>query len=87
MENPFEIIMKQINSLEEQISELKDYITNPKNIPEKELISREEAAELLHVNSTTIHRWTIKGKLKKYGLGGSVYYKRSEIMDAVKLLN
>lgn len=53
---------------------------------EKELLTRPETAELLQVKSATLNRWTINGKLKQYGIGGRVYYKRSEVLDAVKPL-
>lgn len=59
---------------------------NPSQTTEKELITRHEAAKLLNVNITTIHRWTEKGKLKPYGIGGRVYFKKGEVLDSVKPL-
>lgn len=53
---------------------------------QKELITRKEVAKLLNVNITTIHRWTERGKLKSYGMGGRVYYKKGEVLDSVKPL-
>jgi excisionase family DNA binding protein len=52
-----------------------------------ELLSREQASELLHINLSTLWAWTKKGKISAYGISGSRrYYKRSEIMEALKLL-
>ena len=54
---------------------------------ENEILTRSETAKLFQVNVATLHRWTIKGKLKQYGIGGRTYYKRSEVLEAVKPLN
>ncbi len=52
-----------------------------------ELLSREQAAELLHINLSTIWHWQKKGKIKCYGISGARrYYKRSELMNALKQL-
>lgn len=76
---------EQINTLfqglENQIKELKQNF-EPK-VP-TELLTRNETAELLKCDLSTIHNWTVKGKLIPYGICGRVYYKRSEI-EAVLL--
>ena len=52
-----------------------------------ELLSREQVADLLQINLSTLWHWQNKGKIKAYGISGSRrYFKRSEIMDALKLL-
>jgi excisionase family DNA binding protein len=52
-----------------------------------ELLTREQAAELLHINLSTLWSWTSKGKISAYGISGARrYYKRSELMDALKKL-
>ena len=48
-----------------------------------ELLTRNEVAEMLKCDLSTIHNWTVKGKLKKYCLGDRVYYKRSEVEKAL----
>lgn len=58
-----------------------------KPIEPEELLTRKEAAEMLKVNLSTIHNHTKKGKLKAYGLGYRVYYKRSEIERSLIPLN
>ena len=50
---------------------------------DNELLSREETAKLLKINSTTLWHWTKKGKLLAYGIGNRVYYKRGEIMNSL----
>lgn len=48
----------------------------------EELLTRTEAAKFLKINLTTLWIWSKKGKLKSYGIGNRVYYKRSEIEQA-----
>ena len=40
-----------------------------------EYLTRNEVKELLHINLSTVHNWTKKGKLKSYGIGNRIYYK------------
>lgn len=52
-----------------------------------ELLTREDTCELLSINPSTLWAWTNKGVIKAYGISGSRrYYKRSEIMKALKQL-
>ncbi len=48
-----------------------------------EYLSRQETAELLKVNLSSIHNWTKRKLLQSYGISGRVYYKRSEIENAI----
>lgn len=52
-----------------------------------DLITREEACAFLSINKTSLWKHTKSGKLKSYGLGNRVYYKKSEILVSVKPLN
>lgn len=52
-----------------------------------DLLTRNEVRELLKVDLSTVHNWTKKGKLKAYGIGNRVYYKRNEIDDVLTPLN
>lgn len=51
-----------------------------------DLITRDEACKILSINKTSLWKHTKSGKLKSYGIGNRVLYKRSEIMEAVKPL-
>lgn len=48
-----------------------------------EFMTRYEVAEFLKCDISTIHNWTIKGKLLPYGIGNRVYYKRSEVLNSL----
>jgi len=50
-------------------------------------LTRQEVAELLQVDLSTLHNWVKKGKLISYGIGARVYFKRAEIDLALKPLN
>ena len=52
-----------------------------------DLLTREQTCKLLKINPSTLWHWQNNGKIKAYGISGSRrYYKRNEIMDALKLL-
>lgn len=51
-----------------------------------EYLTRNEVKDILKVDMSTIHNWTKKGKLKAYGIGHRIYYKRSEVEEAIKPL-
>jgi len=48
-----------------------------------ENLTRKETCAILKINLSTLWLWTKKGKLKSYGLGNRVYYKRTEVEEAV----
>lgn len=73
-----------IQGVEEQLNELKDSF-QPKE--PTEYLTRNQVRDLLQVDICTVHNWTKKGKLKSYGIGNRVYYKRVEIEEAIKPLN
>lgn len=52
----------------------------------EELLTREEVAEFMKVNVSTVSTWTSQGRLTCYGMGGRRYYKKSEIMSALEIL-
>lgn len=46
-------------------------------------LTRQEVADLLQINLTTLWNYTRKGTLKAYGIGSRVYYKRAEVESAI----
>jgi len=69
-----------VNKLTEDVSELRK---NQINQLEDELLTRQEVANLLKIDLSTLHHWTKSGILTKYGIGKRVYYKKSEINEAI----
>ena len=83
MEKPFELILEKLERIEIAIEKLN---AHPKNDSEK-LLSRKEACELLKINITSLWKHTKSGKLKSYGIGNRVYYKKEEIMRSITRIN
>ena len=46
-------------------------------------ITRQEAADMLHITLPTLLAWTMAEKLKGYRIGRRVLYKKNEINEAV----
>jgi excisionase family DNA binding protein len=73
-----------INGVKDEISLLKAEF-QPKE--PTEYLTRNEVAQLLKVDLSTVHNWTKKGKIKAYGLGNRVYYKRHELNQSLIQIN
>lgn len=54
---------------------------------DSELLTTQEAAEMLKMSRSTLYRLRKKGLIPEYGLENSVYFKKSEILNALKRLN
>ncbi len=73
-----------IKSVNEQLEQLKKEF-QPKE--PTEYLTRNEVKELLNVDLSTVHNWTKRKKLRAYGIGNRVYYKRHEVEQSIKPLN
>ncbi len=64
--------------------ELKSLLFNNSDLSTSEkYYTREQTAELLSVNLTTLWNWKKKGLLTPYGIGRRVYYRASDIEKAM----
>lgn len=79
-----EQITSLFEGLQNQLTEIKVNL-QPK-VPE-EFLTRNEVAELLKCDLSTLWNWTKKSKLISYGIGNRTYYKRTEIESAMVCLN
>ncbi|OFX58613.1 MAG: DNA-binding protein [Bacteroidetes bacterium GWB2_41_8] len=82
--SPEELENRIYNRFKNEIDNLKSDF-QPKQ--PTEYLTRNQVKEMLGVDLSTIHNWTKRGKLKAYGLGNRVYYKRNEIEQAIVPLN
>lgn len=73
-----------IEGVKTQLNELKKHF-EPKT--PTEYLSRQEVAEMLKINLSTVHNMSVKGVLQKYQISGRVLYKRSEVENAIVKLN
>jgi len=67
-----------------QLEQLKKELLNQE--ADDELLTRKEACKFLQIDSSTLWHWSNKGKVKAYGIANRRYYKRSELMKALKPL-
>lgn len=77
-------IINPINDLKKQIEDLKNSF-QPKE--PTEFLTRNEVAEMLKINLSTVHNWTRNKTLVAYSIGSRVYYKRKEVENAIIKLN
>ena len=69
-----------INGVKKEIDSLKKHFQPQEPT---QYLSRKDVAAILNTNTTTIFRWTKAKKLKAYGIGNRVYYKRHEVEQAI----
>ena len=75
-----EQLQSDINFLKLELAELK------KNFQPKEpttYLTRNEVSEMLHCDLSTVHNLTKRGVLKKFSIGGRVYYKRNQVESQI----
>ena len=68
------------DTVKKRIEELK------KNFQPKkptEFLTRNDVAEMLKIDISSVHNWTKKGILKAYQISGRVYYKRVEVENSI----
>jgi len=73
-----------IEGVKSQLTELKKEF-QPKQ--PTEYMTRTEVKQMLQVDLSTIHNWTVKNILTSYAVGGRVYFKRKEVEQAIIKLN
>ncbi len=47
-------------------------------------ITTKDVCELFSVSRETVRKWTNSKILKKYKIGGSVFYRKDEVINALK---
>lgn len=82
--NPQEFKKEILDDLKSLLQEFK---FPQKEEPTTDLLTRQEVAEMLSIDLSTVHNWSKQGKLSSYGIGNRVYYKHSEIEQAIVKLN
>lgn len=55
------------------------------NHPER-LLTRKETAKFFSCSLLTIDKWSSQGKIQPYQMGSLIYFKYSELMDALQTL-
>tara|TARA_R100001377_G_C3144555_1_gene93956 strand:- start:15 stop:302 length:288 start_codon:yes stop_codon:yes gene_type:complete len=63
---------------------IKSYLDDLNTKENDVYLTRQETAEYLKINSTTLWNWTNKGKVNSYCIGNRRYYNKQEIIDTLK---
>jgi hypothetical protein len=66
---------------------LDDFLKNFKPKLPNEYLSRRDVADMFGVDISSIHNWVKSGKIKAFGIGGRVYFLRSDIEASLIPLN
>ena len=76
-----------LNPIEELKIQIRDLRENFEPKTPIEFMSRQEVADLLKIDLTTLWKYTKDKKLISYGIGNRVLYKRNEVINAIIQLN
>lgn len=82
--NPFQNLVERLERIEQLLTDRPvQEVGQPQSTNETDLLTPKESAKLLRISLPTLHRWQKKGKVKCYGIAGSRYYKRSELLESL----
>jgi hypothetical protein len=66
------------------LAKIKHYIDELQTKENDVYLTRQETADFLKIDASTLWHWTNKGKVKSYGLGNRRYYNKQEIIDKLQ---
>ena len=75
-----EELKQDISKLRSELAEIK---LNLKPKEPTKYLGRKEVAEMLNVNISSVHNYTVKGILTAFQLGGKIYYRKVDIEAAM----
>ena len=79
MENPFEMIIEKLNSIEALLKSM-SRVENG-NVTVTEILNVDEAAKYLSVTKSHIYKQTSQNEIPHYKRGKKIYFKRSELYE------
>ena len=82
--NEVPAVLEQIQQDLQRVLSLLDK-QKEKSRDEDTLLTRQDVKTLLKVSIGTIHNWVKTKRLKKFCLGGRVYFRYRDIMDMLKM--
>lgn len=68
-------------------SHLDDFLKNFQPKQPNDYLTRQDIATMFNVDLSTVANWQKNGKLKPFGLGGRVYFLRSDVEASLTPLN
>lgn len=85
MENPFELILEKLNSIENLLKHQKGFepiITSTQ--PIKDVLTLNEAAEFLCQSKSTLYKRTMEWTIPHYKVGKKLYFKRTDLIEWIE---
>ncbi len=82
MENPFEVILEKLRSIESLLIEQNGRTVNTIEAdPQKDILTISDATEYLNLSKSAIYKMTSKLTIPFYKVGKKVYFKRIELLE------
>lgn len=72
-----------IDKLDQVYNELQDLKKNFKPKEQTEYLSRNDVAEMLKIDISSVHNYTKRGTLQAYQIEGRIFYKRKEVEASI----
>ena len=86
MSNPFEVIETRLDKIEFLIQSIRHQEPPVTGTKTERPISQSEAVEFLGKSRQTLINWRRKGVITAYHLGGRIFYKPAELLEALQKL-
>ena len=67
--------------------QLQEFLKHFTPTPPKEYLTRRDVATMFQVDISTINNWVKSKRLKPLGMGGRIFFLRSEVEASLKPLN
>lgn len=81
MENPFQTLHQKLNQIEELVLELKSNHSEKPTVPTNDLLSIDQASEMLNLAKATIYSLSSTAKIPVIKKGKRLYFSRKELID------
>jgi excisionase family DNA binding protein len=74
------------SGVEEALLSYKEIQNSNGLLGESDVINRKAICEMFGISLVTVHDWMSKGILPHYKMNGRTYFRKSEVMQAMKLV-
>lgn len=59
--------------------QLQEFLKHFKPKQPNQYLTRQDVATMFQIDISTVHNWTKSGKLKSFGIGGRIFFLRSDV--------
>lgn len=84
MDNPFQQLHDRLTEIEKMVSELRSERYSAISAPEDDLLTINEASELLHLAKPTIYFLTSNSKIPVFKKGKRLFFSKIELLNWLK---